>query len=202
MKYNVISVSKQVYQSLGIADNLLDAPLLLLFLIFFSTSTLMRKRITNGIFVFVGFELVILAIFGYSVETVKIILGPDIAVILAISFNFFLRYVRLAVTNSKSLGKAIMSSSILLSYSIFSLVYVFYYLVKNRGYREDARFIYYLVTILSALLMSAGILIEKKRIKKLGELKHTRKELATIYGETKVAAFDKDSRFLSTEGNQ
>jgi len=199
MKYNVINVSKSMYQSLGIIDNFLDAPLLLLFLMFFSPSQLMRKRIIVCMFAFIGFEAIILAIYGFSVRSVKIILGPDIAVILTISFIFFPRYVRLAITNSKSLGKAVMISSILLSYSIFSLVYIFYYLVRTTRYHDDALLIYYLITIISALLMSIGILIEKKRIKKLDELKNTRKELATIYGEKEVAALDKDSRFLSPE---
>jgi hypothetical protein len=48
--------------------------------------------------------------------------------------------------------------------------------------------------------MAVGILIEKKRIKKLDELKHTRKELAAIYGET--AALNKGSRFLTIKKNQ
>jgi hypothetical protein len=46
--------------------------------------------------------------------------------------------------------------------------------------------------------MAIGILIENKRFKKLDELRHTRKELATIYGEKKVAVFKKDSRFLNS----
>jgi len=54
------------------------------------------------------------------------------------------------------------------------------------------------VSILSSILMAIGILIENKRFKKLDELRHTRKELATIYGEKKVAAFKKDSRFLNS----
>ena len=72
----------------------------------------------------------------------------------------------------------------------------FYWLIKNQQYRKDAELVYYVVSILSALLMSAGIIIENKRIKKLDELKNTRKELATIYGKT--AGLNKDSRFLKT----
>ena len=70
--------------------------------------------------------------------------------------------------------------------------------MKNEQYQVDAEFIYYMVSILSAILMSIGIVIENKRFKKLDELKHTRKELATIYGEKKVAAFKRDSRFLNS----
>jgi hypothetical protein len=77
-------------------------------------------------------------------------------------------------------------------------VYIFYYLLKNKQYKQDAQLVYYLVTLLSAGLMSIGIIIENKRIKKIGELKNTRKELATLYGHTKTAAVNKDSRFLKT----
>jgi len=91
-----------------------------------------------------------------------------------------------------------MASAVFISYVIFSIVFIFYYLVKNERYHVDAELIYYLVSILSSILLAIGILIENKRFKKLDELRHTRKELATIYGEKKVAAFKKDSRFLNS----
>jgi len=193
---NVLNMPLWFARPFGIVVNLLDAPLMLLFLTFFSTSPIMKKRITWGIYIFFAFEAIILLIDGFSVNAVRVILGPDIVVIIALSFLFFQRNVRLAITNSKSLGKAIMTSSVLLYYIIFTVVYVFYYLIKNQQYRKDAELVYYLLSILSALLMSAGIIIENKRIKKLDELKNTRKELATIYGKT--AGLNKDSRFLKT----
>jgi hypothetical protein len=198
MRQGVFGVPKSVYQTMSIVDNILDAPLMLFFLIFFSTSALMTRRIRTLIYVFIGFEVIVLAVVGFNVKAIRIILGPDIVLIVTISFFFFLRYVRLSVSNAKSLGKAVMASSVLISYTIFSIVYVFYYLLKNQQYRGDAELIYYLISILSAILMSIGISIENKRIKKLEELRHTRKELATIYGEKKVAAFKKDSRFLKS----
>jgi hypothetical protein len=137
-------------------------------------------------------------VFGFNVKAIRIILAPDIALVVAISFSFFLRYVRLSVSHPKNTGKAVMASAVFISYVIFSMVFIFYYLVKNERYHVDAELIYYLVSILSAVLMAMGILIENKRFKKLDELRHTRKELATIYGEKKVAAFKKDSRFLNS----
>jgi len=198
LRQSVFGVPKVIYQSMSLVDNILEVPLMLLFLTFFSTSVLMSRRIKTCIYVFIGFEAIILAIFGFNVKAIRIILGPDIALIVAISFSFFMRYVRLSVSNSKSIGKAVMASSVFISYAIFSIVYVFYYLVKNEQYQDDAELVYYLVSILSAILMTIGILVENKRFKKLDELRHTRKELATIYGEKKVAAFKKDSRFLNS----
>jgi uncharacterized membrane protein YozB (DUF420 family) len=183
---------------MSVADNILDAPLMLMFLIFFSTSALMKKRIRTWIYLFLGFEAIVLAVVGFNVRAVRIILAPDIVVVGTISFIFFLRYVRLSVSNAKSLGKAVMASSVFISYTIFSIVYIFYYLLRNQQYQGDAELIYYLISILSSMLMAIGIAIENKRFKKLDELRHTRKELATIYGEKKVAAFKKDSRFLNS----
>jgi EamA domain-containing membrane protein RarD len=97
-----------------------------------------------------------------------------------------LRKARLAITSHKNLGKAFMISSVLLAYCIFSLVYIYYYLLKTPD-KNGAEVLYYLVSFLSAILMSIGILIENKRIKKLNELKNTRKELAAIYGEPSTA---------------
>lgn len=194
---NVLNTPVWFARPLGIAANLLDAPLMLMFLTFFSTSQGMTKRIMWGIWIFFAFEAIILSVEGFSVNAIRIILGPDIVIIIGLSFFFFQRNVRLAITNSKSLGKAIMSSSILLFYTIFTVAYVFYYLAKNQQYRKDSELVYYLISLVSALLMFAGIVIENKRIKKLDELKNTRKELATIYG--KSAGLNKDSRFLKTD---
>jgi hypothetical protein len=163
MRQSVFGIPKWIYQSMSLVDNILEIPLMLLFLTFFSASALMTRRIKTCIYVFLGFEAIILVIFGFNVKAIRIILGPDIALIVAISFSFFLRYVRLSVSNPKSMGKAVMASAVFISYVIFSIVYIFYYLVKNQQYRGDAELIYYLVSILSAILMAIGIVIENKR---------------------------------------
>lgn len=98
---NIIDSPLWFSRPIGIMNNLLDAPLMLLFLIFFSFSAQMTKRIKAAIFIFLAFEAIILIIYGYTVKTVSIVLGPDIAIILALSFIFFLRNVRLAITNQK-----------------------------------------------------------------------------------------------------
>src|SRR5262245_19635618 len=162
MRQSVLDVPREIYQTLSLIDNILDAPVMLLFLSFFSTSALMTKRLRTCIYVFIGFEAIILAVFGFNVKAIRIILGPDIALIIAISFTFFMRYVRLSVSNSKSMGKAVMASAVFISYTIFSIVYIFYYLMKDERYHVDAEFIYYLISIISSTLMSIGIVIENK----------------------------------------
>jgi hypothetical protein len=55
-----------------------------------------------------------------------------------------------------------------------------YYVFKT-PYVEDTFLVYFLVVTLSSLLMSIGIIAERKRIQKLTELLQTRKELSVIY---------------------
>jgi hypothetical protein len=57
-----------------------------------------------------------------------------------------------------------------------------YYVVKTE-HVADTYLIYFLSVIISSLLLSAGILAEKKRVRKLNELIITRKELSTLYSE-------------------
>src|SRR5215831_6812828 len=201
MIQGIIVTPKSISDSFNIFCNLLDAPLMLIFLIFFRISAKTTKQIFNTLYAFLGFEVVILLVFGFSAKTVEIILGPDSILILVLSFIFFLRNVRLTITNPKALGKAIMASSVFVFYAIFSLVYVFFFLIKNNQYREDARLVYYLVTLLSTLLMSLGIVIENKRIKKLDELKNTRKELAAIYGGKNISSSNKNGGLLNIRNN-
>jgi hypothetical protein len=58
----------------------------------------------------------------------------------------------------------------------------------NEQYMNDTFLIYFIAASLSSIIMCIGLTIERKRIQKLQELKVTRKELSTIYTETKRAA--------------
>ena len=72
--------------------------------------------------------------------------------------------------------------------------------VLKTPYVADTFLVYFLVTTFSSLVMCAGIIVERKRIQKLSELKITRKELSDIYKDTSTSVplrtvvldFDKD----------
>jgi hypothetical protein len=62
-----------------------------------------------------------------------------------------------------------------------------YYVFKT-PHVSDTFLIYFLATTFSSLLLSAGIIIEKKRVQKLNEVKIARKELADIYKDNHPSA--------------
>lgn len=184
--------------SFGIANNLLDAPLMLLFLSYFSPTPQLKKRMDILVAIFVSFELAILIIFGFTVKAITIIMAPGFLLILGFCIPFFVRQTKITISHHKAMGKAMITASLLFAYGCYSIIYVMYYLMDIRN-EADTFLVYFFVSTLSSLLMSAGIIIERKRIKKLSELKVVRKELSELYANDnktaaplKAAVFDFD----------
>lgn len=197
-------------QNFGIIINLLDIPLMLYFLTYFSPSKDFTKKIRILILAYVVFEMLVLGISGFNGNSIAIILGPGILFVLLLSLHFFSRQVKMAVIHNKAKGKALMATGIVFAYGSFSFLYLMYYIFKAHlddtgkiveQYQQDTFLLYYIATTISSVVFCIGLVLESKRVKKLNELKQTRKELAEIYPETRnvtsfrtpMLDFDKDA---------
>jgi hypothetical protein len=178
-----INVGADFKRIFSIAINMLDAPLMLIFLAYFSSSLILSKRIRLFVLFFIAFELLITFIYGYNKNSITIIMAPGLVMILGISAWFFLRQIKITILHQKATGKVLMISSMLFAYGCYALIYVMYYLVESNDV-SDIFLMYFIAGTLSALILSAGMMIENKRIRKLEELKITRKELHSMYGES------------------
>ena len=209
MTEGYINANEDVAFYWGLANNLLDAPLMILFLSYFSTSQKFTKKLRVLIALFVCFEIAVLSIKGINTEAITIILGPGILIVLSLGLYFFIKQTKVAISHRKATGKALICAALLFAYGCYAIVYLIYYVFKahivangkiNQEYVADTFLVYFFVTTLSSILMCIGIFVERKRIQKLNELKVTRKELSSIYTNTKTAAplrtamldFDKD----------
>jgi hypothetical protein len=181
----------------GLANNLLDVPLMLYFLTYFSTTRRFQKRMHQIIVAFLVWEAIVIAFTGLNIDAITIILAPGLPLVFSYCLYFFTRQVKLAIVHHKATGKALIVSSLLFAYGCYTIIYLMYYVFKAQldannqikpQYVEDTFLIYFMVTFISSLLISAGIFIERKRIQKLTELKVTRRELSEIYPETKRTA--------------
>lgn len=180
----------------GLTNNVMDAPLMILFLTYFSTSKLFTRKMKILALSFVLFEIIVIATIGFNIDAMTIIMGPGLLIIFGLCLYFFIRHARLAIENHKATGKAVIISSLLFGYGCYTIIYLMYYIFKahigadgkvNAQYMNDTFLIYFIAASLSSVIMCIGLLIERKRIQKLQELKVTRKELSTIYTETKRA---------------
>jgi hypothetical protein len=187
---------------LGVTCNLMDTPLMLIFLLYFSKTLAFRKRLMITILSFIVFEIIIVTIYGYNTEATTIILAPGLIISLAISLLFFIHQVKIAVVYHKAAGKAIMVASLLFAYVGYCFVYSVYYLIKP-DFKDDAHLVFFLITIFSSIAMSTGIYLERKRVRQLVELQTTREELKAIYGEqTKKMAAPFEPAMLNFDKEQ
>ncbi len=171
----------------GLSNNLLDAPLMLSFLTYYSTSPAFTRRIKITLLAFLLFELVVLVVKGLNVDAITIIIGPGLLLVFGLCLSLFIRHTKITIMHRKATGKAFIAAALLFAYGCYTIIYLMYYVFKT-PHVDDTFLVYFMVATFSSLLMCAGIIIEKRRVQKLHELKTTRKELSAIYKDTKKAA--------------
>ena len=187
MKEGYIHANDDVAYCWEISINLLDAPLMLLFLSYFSPSEKFTSRLTISILLFMVFELVVVLLVGFNVGSLRIILGPGILMVFALSLFSFVRQSKIVITNRKSLGKTLIAASLVFAYGCYGFLYILFYVMKTQNV-ADTFLIYFLALTFSSLTLCTGIIFEGNRIQKLFELKKARKELHIIYKDTKTSA--------------
>lgn len=186
--YNVLSegyikTNDEITRYWGLINNLVDAPLMMWFLTYFSPSQGFTKGMRWLIVSFVAFEVIVIALVGLTLNAMTIIMAPGLLMVLSFCLYFFIRQSRITIVHRKATGKALISAALVFAYGCYSFIYVIYYIIKTKEV-DNTILIYFLVSTLSSLLICSGIVIERKRIQKLNELKITRKELSSIYKET------------------
>lgn len=178
---DLIKADKSFLYYYGIINNLLDAPLMLSFMTYFSTTASFRKKMKLVIPAFVLFELIVITINGFNLTSAVIAIGPGLLLVLIFSTLFFIHQAKITVIHQKAAGKALIAAALLFAYGGYSFIYVVYYLIKT-PYKADAHIVYFLITTISSLLLAAGVYFERRRVRQLTELKITREELKMIYG--------------------
>lgn len=191
-----ISVSSNIEQNWGYINNLADAPMLILFLSYFSPSKIFTQRLRLLAASFILFEAIVISVVGFNLNAITIIIGPGLLIVCGLCMFFFIRHTKQAIENRKATGKAMIVTSLLFAYGCYFIIYLLYYVFKaqndangvaNEQYVNDTFLVYFISTSLSAFLMCIGLVVEQKRIRKLKELMVTRKELSSLYTETKRA---------------
>lgn len=188
--YNLMSqgqlpVSDTLIHYWGLTNNMLDAPLMLIFLSYLYPSGEFIKKMRWVTLGYVVYEVAVVAVLGYNLNAMTIILGPGIVIVAGFAVYFFARYAKQAIETQKSVGKAFIGASLLLAYGSYLLIYIMFYLVKTKEV-ADTFLLYYMVSVIASSLLTAGIVIEGRRVRKLRELYITRRELQELYKDVKM----------------
>ena len=156
---------KDIRRVLGVSNNFLDAPLMLLFLSHFTLSAGVKKMIRISLLAFLVFEVGIVFLYGFSVKSISIFSGPGLIIVLSFSFYFFTRYISLTIIHKREVAKTLMISGILFAYAVYFMVYLFYYVLETPN-KMDAFIIYLLASLAASILLTAGLLSQKRAVPK------------------------------------
>jgi hypothetical protein len=181
MSLDFVKIDNRFVYYFGVLNNFMDAPLMLTFMTYFSKTAEFRNRMKLIIPVFVLFELIIVAVYGFNIDSAIIVMAPGLLLVLAFSLLFFIHQAKITVIYQKAVGKAFIAAALLFAYGGYSFIYIVYYLFKT-PYKADTMIVFYLVTIFSSMLLAAGIFYERRRVSQLNELQVAREELKVIYG--------------------
>jgi len=194
MTEHYITLPRNAQRYSGIINNLLDFPLMFMFIMLFSTSKTNTNRMKMLLGVFVLFEIFIITIKGITILSITIVMGPGVLIIFGYSLYFFVKYIKRSFAHQKALGKALMASAICFAYGCFTFIYIMYYIYDVTESESLYIFVvYFTITIIYCSLLTAGIVIESKRKRKLEETLITRKELLRIFGEEKKPVATKEA---------
>ena len=182
MSINIIVVSNEMRRNFGVINNYLDVPLILTGMLMFCPEKWKQRLIVTSILTFVAYELII--VFQHQLHPVssKLIMGPGIILVLAYSLYLFISNIKNTIVQGKGVGKTLMITSVLFAYGCYFIVYLFAYIfVENNSNKGDVFIIYYVASIIFSVLMSAGLIWVKKRLREIKEVQTTRRELNVFF---------------------
>ena len=187
MTEHLVHVPKFIERYYGIITNLTDMPLILSFLAFQIVSSIMVKRMKILLAAFIIFEIVLIVLFGITVKTITLTMGPGLLIVFSFSLYYFVYTVKRSFIHNKFIAKAVIASALTFAYGCFIIIYLMHYVFTLPDI-PNLFLIYYFITIIYCGILSVGLYIESRRKKKLEELLITRKELMRFFSDEKKPA--------------
>ncbi|HWI89624.1 MAG TPA: hypothetical protein VNT20_00060 [Flavisolibacter sp.] len=177
----IINSASVLGRVINYIDNYTNIPLILTALLFFCASKQRQGKVRMLTLIFIAYEIVIIAVSGFTLNSIIYIMGPGVGVVLLYSFYLFVRQIKFSIYHGKNHGRVLMLISIVFDFSCYGLIYFFQYIQKT-PFQNDVFRLYYISSIISSVLMAIGLHMMRVRMKELQSLKTTRKELALIFG--------------------
>lgn len=187
MTEHVVNIPKSFERYYGIINNLTDMPLMLSFLMFVIASSAVVKRMKIILATFIIFEIVLIILYGITVKTITLTMGPGLLIVFSFALYYFVYTVKRSFIHSKFIGKAYIASSLTFAYGCFFIIYLLHYVLRLPDL-PNLFLIYYFITMIYCTLLAIGLFLESKRKRRLEELLVTRKELMRFFADEKKPA--------------
>src|SRR5678810_299881 len=146
MTEHLVDVPKTTERYYGIINNLTDMPLILAFLIFQVASSFQIKTMKIMLAVFIVFEIILITMFGITIKTITLTMGPGLLIVFGYSLVYFVYTVKRSFIHNKFAGKAIVASALTFAYGCFIIIYPMHYIFHLQDL-SSLFLIYYFITI-------------------------------------------------------
>lgn len=164
----------------------LQAPLILLFLNYFVPNLELKKAIQVSLLSYLIGGAVFFVINGVTRQTIGLILGTGIALVLIYAIILFIRQIKKSIHSRMETGKAFMISAVVFAYACYSFIYLMHF-VFDSSEKQEIILLFQLTTIISTLILSIGILINvNSPSEKQVETKATKLPMLTDWEEYKT----------------
>jgi len=163
-----------------VAYSYAEIPLMLTALLFFCPAKQRQQKIHLLIALFVGFEIIIALLFGFTPQASMYITAPGLLMIVGYSLFLFLRQAKFTMIHGKNVGRLLMLGGILFSYGCYLFLFYVYFIEKQTDI-AGIYYLYFISSTIASLLMAVGLFMMRHRIKELQELKVVRRELQMVY---------------------
>lgn len=140
----------------------IDLPLVLLFMQYFAEGAKVRTRIRGSLLAFILLGIVLTIVMGLTDHIIPYLMGPGILLAAAISMGFFVKYLKSGIHHRWETGKAFMAGSLVFLYGSYLVIYFIQYVMKLKD-EQEIYLLFQLTTLVSVLLMTAGLLLNRKR---------------------------------------
>jgi drug/metabolite transporter (DMT)-like permease len=178
-----INFGEKVNTAIITTSIVFQAPLILLFLNYFVMNKELKKAIQVSLLSYLIGGALFLIINGVNSQTIGLILGTGIGLVLIYGINLFIRQIKKSIHSRKETGKAFMISAVVFAYACYFFIY-FMHFVFDSSEKKEIILLFQLVTIISTLIVSIGILINVNiPVEKTAEIKETKLPMLTDWEE-------------------
>ena len=181
---NYVSTGDQPIQLIQFSHVLIDLPLVLLFMHFFAEDGRTRSRIRRSLMGWVAWSIILIATMGLTQRITPYLMGPGILLAVAFSVGFFVKHLQSGIHDRWETGKAFMAGSLVFLYGSYLVIFFIRYVMKLHD-EGETYLLFQVSTLISAWLMTAGLILNRKRPQKrpLDDKARDRNIILTNWGD-------------------
>lgn len=138
--------------------NVLQAPLTLMFLLYFTDNKKMEKAIRYSLIAVLGISAIAISFSTLNAELTFNLMALGIAPVFIIGSVLFIQHVKTSVYENKGSNSAFMLSSIVFAYGSYLLLLTLHFISPEK-HATDLRSLFGLITIISTAFVSISILL-------------------------------------------